>query len=163
MNDDNILVWDKAREPLLTLFGLVDIFKLSPAYLVVPRAHDHCPPGSSQIKNQEECRQVALNVFLGPNVGIHQADFSIKFPTSQSYCGVNRQGQVQFNRYPNGRRAGFVRSVCKRQKTIVPVVVPPPVPAPTIKGFSMIYNGMIHNPQPWPFCNIIKEGPPNCR
>ena len=130
------------------MFGLADIFKLFPAeYFVVPRVHDYCPPGSSQIKNQEECRQVALKVFLGPGVGIHN-DFSIDYHTSQSYCGVNIKGKVQFNRHPNGRRAGFVRSVCKRQKTIVPDVVPLPPPVPTITGFSMIYNGMIHNPQP---------------
>ena len=162
MNDDNILVWDKAREPFLTLFGLVDIFKLFPGYFVVPRPHDYCPPGSSQIKNEEECRQVADKVFLGPNVGIHR-DFSIYFLTSQSYCGVNRFGQVQFNHHSNGRRAGHVRSVCKRHGTIFPVPLPPPVvvplpphphphpppvppPVPAIKGFSMIYNGRIHNP-----------------
>ena len=85
---------------------------------------NNCPPGSQQIKDQEECKQAANSGFLGTGVTIATKGFSTNSPKIQSYCFVATNGWVHFNLNQFSRRDGLTRSVCKRDKTTGPLFVP---------------------------------------
>ena len=83
-----------------------------------------CPPGSQQIKYQEECKQAANSGFLGTGVTIATKGFSTNSPKIQSYCFVATNGWVHFNLNQFSRRDGLTRSICKRHKTTGPLFDP---------------------------------------
>ena len=93
-----------------------------------------CPPGSHQIKYQEECKQAVNSGFLGSDVTIATSGFSTNTPKVQSYCFLATDGRVHFNMNQNSRRDGLTKSICKR----------PNWKKGTTTGFHMIDNGRIH-------------------